>query len=102
MAWWRWSTDARGGAASGILGDLLEVFQPSRHHLVEEQDRRRHHAQLPESGGPGTSDVEVDLDAGVAYLPTPVRPDGSRDQGLADAPRKVDRPARGARRRRSP
>ncbi len=69
MAWWRWSSDTRGGGASGILGDLLDVFQPSRHHLVEEQERRRGDVQVPGSAAPGRPDVDVDLDAGIAYVP---------------------------------
>jgi hypothetical protein len=64
----RGATAARGGTGSGLLGDLIEVFQPSRRHVVEEQERRRDHAQLPESGGPPL----VDLEAGTVVLP-PVR-----------------------------
>ncbi|CAL8973595.1 hypothetical protein CELL_01566 [Cellulomonas sp. T2.31MG-18] len=67
------------GVASGLLGDLVEVFQPSRHHVTDEQDR---HAldirQAPVEGPP-------DLDSGVVVLPpTPSerqhhrRPDGDR------------------------
>lgn len=51
------------GVASGLLGDLVEVFQPSRHHVTQEQDR---HAldirQAPVEGPP-------DLDSGVVVLP---------------------------------
>ena len=70
--WFRRPRDA-GGVTSGFLGDLIEVFQPSRRHVEAERERRDHHAQLPESGAPP---VSVDLDAGVAYLrPTTGAPD---------------------------
>jgi hypothetical protein len=59
---------AGSGTGSGFLGDLVEVFQPSRRHVVAEQERRRDHVQLPESGEPPL----VDLDAGIAHLaPSP-------------------------------
>lgn len=57
------ATRAGSGVASGLLGDLVEVFQPSRHHVTDEQDR---HAldirQAPVEGPP-------DLEAGVIVLP---------------------------------
>jgi hypothetical protein len=84
MAWWRWSSGTRGGGAGGVLGDLLDVFQPSRHHLVEEQERRRHHAQLPDSGAPGAPGVDVDLEAGIAYLPPGRGDPGRGDPGRGD------------------
>ncbi|GAA2719066.1 DUF6191 domain-containing protein [Cellulomonas aerilata] len=71
MGWWRRSTDPRGGGAGGVLGDLLEVFGPSRRHVVEEQERRRHDIQLPGTAAPPGSGVDVDLDAGVAHLHVP-------------------------------
>ncbi len=62
--WWR--TGRRGtGTGSGPLGDLIEVFQPSRRHVVEEQERRRDDVQVPGSGAPPL----VDLDAGTVLLP---------------------------------
>ena len=65
------------GVASGLLGDLVEVFQPSRHHVTDEQDR---HAldirQAPVEGPP-------DLESGVIVLP----PEPARD----DAPRTPER-----------
>lgn len=70
------------GVASGLLGDLVEVFQPSRHHVTDEQDR---HAldirQAPVEGPP-------DLDAGVVVLqPTPPEQDPDRQR---DADRLLD------------
>ena len=65
--WFRRSQDG-DGAASGMLGDLIEVFQPSRRHVEAERERRQQHAQLPENGAPP---FHVDLDRGVAYLPAP-------------------------------
>ena len=48
MAGWR--ERRRSGTGGGPFGDLLEVFQPSRRHVVEETERQRHAVQLPESG----------------------------------------------------
>ena len=62
------------GAASGMLGDLIEVFQPSRRHVEEERERRQEHAVIPEAGAPP---FHVDLDRGLAYLPGPVPADGA-------------------------
>lgn len=60
------ATREGSGVASGLLGDLVEVFQPSRHHVTDEQDR---HAldirQAPVEGPP-------DLDSGVVVLPPPL------------------------------
>lgn len=51
------------GVASGLLGDLVEVFQPSRHHVTDEQDRQALDIrQAPVEGPP-------DLDSGVVVLP---------------------------------
>ena len=51
------------GMASGLLGDLVEVFQPSRHHVTDEQDRQALDIrQSPVEGPP-------DLDSGVIVLP---------------------------------
>jgi Family of unknown function (DUF6191) len=57
----------RGSAvASGLLGDLVEVFQPSRRHVETELERQRHDVLLPGSDAPP---FHVDLEAGVAYVP---------------------------------
>ncbi|MGY4642839.1 DUF6191 domain-containing protein [Cellulomonas sp. URHB0016] len=53
-------------AASGMLGDLIEVFQPSRVHLTAEQERQQleiHHT--------GDAAPPVDLDAGTARTDPP-------------------------------
>ncbi|WP_298455645.1 DUF6191 domain-containing protein [uncultured Cellulomonas sp.] len=57
---------AGGAAAAGALADLIEVFQPSRAHVVEERERRRDERRHPGDGAP-----PVDLDAGVADLRPP-------------------------------
>ena len=56
----------------GILGDLVEVFQPARRHVVQERDRQRLGAHLLSSDGapPG-----VDLEHGTVRLPG--RPSGA-------------------------
>ena len=54
--------------ASGMLGDLVEVFQPSRTQVTEEQQRRF----LDIRQAPDT-DPPLDLDQGVVALPP--RPD---------------------------
>ncbi|TKR27170.1 hypothetical protein FA014_02090 [Cellulomonas hominis] len=55
----------RGGAAggSGMVAELIDVFQPSRTHTTEEQQRRRHDRQDAGDGAP-----PVDLDAGTAHV----------------------------------
>lgn len=64
-------TTGGDGAASGALGELVEVFQPSRTHVTEERERRRHDRQHAGDAAP-----PVDLDAGTAWVdPAP----GDRD-----------------------
>lgn len=59
-----------GSAGSGALGELVEVFQPSRHHLVEEMQRQEHDVVQSPSADPG-----IDLDAGTAVVrPAPAGP----------------------------
>ncbi len=53
-----------------MLGDLVEIFQPSRRHVEAELERRRLDVQHPRTGA---APVDVDLEAGVAYLPSPLR-----------------------------
>lgn len=53
--------------ASGMLGELLEIFQPSRTTLTEERERVRHDRQQAGSAAPPFG---VDLDAGTAVLPS--------------------------------
>ncbi len=73
----------RGSAvASGLLGDLVEIFQPSRRHVEAELERRRLDVQHP---GTGAAPVDVDLEAGVAYLPSPVRAPTTPPPGTPDS-----------------
>lgn len=53
-------------SASGILGDLVEVFQPNRVHLTAEQERQRLDIQHAGDNAP-----PVDLDAGTVRLDPP-------------------------------
>ena len=48
--------------ASVLLGDLVEVFQPSRHHVTDEQDRQALDIRRTPADGP------PDLDSGVILL----------------------------------
>jgi hypothetical protein len=50
--------------ASGVLGDLIEVFQPNQVHLTAEQERRRTQITQREDG-------QLDLDSGVVHLDPP-------------------------------
>jgi hypothetical protein len=52
-----------GGGASGALGELVDVFQPSRTHVTEEQERRGHDRQDAGDAAP-----PIDLDAGTVQL----------------------------------
>ena len=54
----------------GALGDLIEVFQPSHHHLVEETERQRDEVRQTGSAAPPFG---IDLEAGVALLAPPDR-----------------------------
>ena len=58
--------DGGESAGSGMLGELAEIFQPSRAHVTAERERQRLDiVQTPAEGAP----FGVDLDAGIAYLP---------------------------------
>ncbi|ARU50290.1 hypothetical protein JOE63_003033 [Cellulosimicrobium cellulans] len=70
--------DAGAGesASSGMFGEIVEIFQPSRTHVTEEKERQRLDiVQRPAEGRP----FDVDLDDGVFYVPAgtagPARPD---------------------------
>ncbi len=54
---------AESAAASGMFGDLVEVFQPNRVHLTAEQERQRLDIQHAGDAAP-----PVDLDAGTARI----------------------------------
>ena len=66
--------DADGGESpsSGMFGEIVEIFQPSRTHVTEEKERQRLDiVQRPAEGRP----FDVDLDGGVFYVPSePARP----------------------------
>ncbi|WP_456824181.1 DUF6191 domain-containing protein [Cellulomonas sp. P5_E12] len=54
---------AESAAASGMLGDLIDVFQPNRVHLTAEQERQKLDIlQTGDSAG------RLDLDSGVVRL----------------------------------
>ena len=54
---------AEGASASGMLGDLIDVFQPNRVHLTAEQERQKLDIlQTGDSAG------RLDLDSGVVRL----------------------------------
>ncbi|QJW36331.1 hypothetical protein [Cellulosimicrobium protaetiae] len=60
--------DAGAGesASSGMFGEIVEIFQPSRTHVTEEKERQRLDiAQRPAEGRP----FDVDLEEGVLYVP---------------------------------
>jgi hypothetical protein len=60
------SSESGESAGVSALGDLIEVFQPSRVHVTEELERRRLDiVQRPAEGEP----FEIDLDSGVVVLP---------------------------------
>jgi hypothetical protein len=52
-----------GGGTSSALGELVDVFQPSRTHVTEEQERRSHDRQDAGDAAP-----PIDLDAGTVQL----------------------------------
>ena len=58
--YWRRRPRSATTAAGVVMGELLEVFQPTRHVVVEESDRKRMDIQHPESGAPGPDDVDLD------------------------------------------
>jgi hypothetical protein len=66
-----------GGAdspASGMLGELVDVFQPSRSNLTREREWQRSAiVQRPADGPP----FDIDLDAGVVRI----RPTDPNDPG---------------------
>ncbi|MET7136122.1 DUF6191 domain-containing protein [Cellulosimicrobium sp. MI9406] len=62
----RRSEGAGESASSGMFGEIVEIFQPSRTHLTEEKERQRLDiVQRPAEGRP----FDVDLDGGVFYVP---------------------------------
>lgn len=63
--YWRRSEGGGSGGGSGALGELIEVFQPSRLFTVAETERRR--LDIVQRGPEGPP-FGVDLDAGVAFV----------------------------------
>ncbi|MBO9553973.1 DUF6191 domain-containing protein [Cellulomonas sp.] len=57
---------SESSAASGMFGDLVEIFQPNRVHLTTEQERQRLDIQHA-----GDTAPPVDLDAGTARVDRP-------------------------------
>lgn len=53
--------------ASGMLGEMIEIFQPSRTTLTEERERVRHDRLQTGAAAPPFG---VDLEAGTAVLPS--------------------------------
>ncbi len=68
--WRRRSPDGRGGG--GPLGDVFDIFQPSRQYLVAERDRQRLTIAQRETGEP---QPDIDLDRGTARLDAPPPPE---------------------------
>lgn len=53
------------GAGAGMLGELVDVFQPSRTHLTQERERQRTTiVQRPATAPP----LDVDLEAGEVRI----------------------------------
>lgn len=70
-------------AGSGMFGEIVEIFQPSRTHVTEEKERQRLDiVQRPAEGRP----FDVDLDLGVFYLPAERRPDDAADAAPGGSP----------------
>jgi Family of unknown function (DUF6191) len=71
-------------AGSGMFGEIVEIFSPSRTHVTEEKERQRLDVvQRPADGRP----FDVDLDEGVFYVPADGRPDGSPGEERPSAAR---------------
>ena len=62
---WRRTKRTRGATVGAVMGELLETFQPMRHTIVEESDRKRLDIQYPGNEAPPPP---VDLDAGRVEL----------------------------------
>ncbi len=84
--WLYWRRRRGTGGAGTALGDVFLLFQPTRAHLVAEQERQRQTIAYPESGAPP---LGVDLDAGTAVVPGGTTAGGAVD-GAAEG---SDRPS---------
>jgi hypothetical protein len=75
---------ASGGGAGAVLGEVLNLFQPTRQHVVEEQERQRLTIAQKEAGEPPFG---VDLDTGTAVLPGDPTASGGGPGPAPDPPR---------------
>ena len=65
--------DVSDGVGAGMLGELVDVFQPSRTHVTQERERQRTAiAQRPSEAPP----FDVDLEAGVVRITRPPAREG--------------------------
>lgn len=80
--YWR-RRSPEGGGGGGVFADLFLLFQPSRQHVVEEQDRQRLTIAQKETGDPP---LGIDLDAGTAVLPAPATPGDPAEPGEPGGP----------------
>lgn len=81
--WIYWRRRSGGGGGGGVFADVFLLFQPSRQHVVEEQDRQRLTIAQKETGEPP---LGIDLDAGTARLPSPQPPPDEDAPPTDDAP----------------
>ncbi|WP_454777943.1 DUF6191 domain-containing protein [Georgenia muralis] len=65
------------------MSEVFMIFEPGLRHLLEERERRRHEVQIPGSAAPPFG---IDLDAGVAYLPTEEESSGESATAAASSP----------------
>ncbi|SMO83046.1 hypothetical protein SAMN06266982_12323 [Propioniciclava tarda] len=71
------------GVGAGIAGELMNLFQPTRQVTVDEQKWQRTRVDQAESSGSAPEQrVEIDLDAGHAWVPTD--PDATRSPVSTD------------------
>lgn len=66
--WIYWRHRKPDSNAGGVFSDLVELFEPSHRHLVEEQQWERYRTAQPESGAPPSRNLTIDLDAGTATV----------------------------------
>lgn len=78
--WLYWRRRRGTGGSGTVLGDVFLLFQPSRAHVVAEQERQRQTIAYPESGAPP---LGIDLEAGTAVVPG-ARTAGAAGDGAAD------------------
>ena len=64
----RWNKGAAVTGGAG-LGDIIDVFQPNRAHLVAESERRR--LDIVQTASPDRGLGPIDLDAGTVLITLP-------------------------------